>query len=253
MTSLTVVLPAYNEEENLETLVCRWQEFRETLASKYALELQIVAVNDGSKDQTQVIAQRLEGEYENFTLVDHPYNQGLGAAVRTGVSYFLEQRPQSDFLCIMDCDNTQDPCYIMAMLDQMKEQKASVVIASRYQQGAEVKGVSGMRLLMSGGARFVFTMLLPVPKVRDYTCGYRLYSREGLVRANDRFGKELIQENGFTCMVELLYKLYLSGSTFAEIPFSLRYDYKQGASKMSVLKTAKNSVILARKLKKRDD
>lgn len=250
MSDLTVVLPAYNEEENIETMVARWQQFRDVLTDRYGLKLQIVAVNDGSKDRTKEIADRLEKELDNFKLINHPCNKGLGGAVKTGISYFIEECPDSAFMCLMDCDNTQDPIYITDMLERMSKKAADVVIASRYQNGAEVKGVSGFRLLMSGGARYVFSVLLHVPNVRDYTCGYRLYGRNILQKGSERFGEDLVEESGFTCMVELLYKLSCCGAVFAEIPFALRYDYKKGASKMAVLRTAVNSVKLANRLKK---
>ncbi len=250
MSDLTVILPAYNEEENIETMVERWQQFRTVLADRYGLSLQIVAVNDGSKDKTKEIAERLEKEHDNFKLINHPRNKGLGEAVKTGIQFFTGECPDSTYLCLMDCDNTQDPVYITDMIDRMCEKSADVVIASRYQKGAEVKGVSGIRLLMSGGAKYVFSVLLHVPGVRDYTCGYRLYGREILKKASGRFGEGLVAESGFTCMVELLYKLYCCGAVFAEIPFELRYDYKKGASKMAVLKTAVNSIRLSLELKR---
>lgn len=228
----------------------RWQEFRGVLADPYGLELQIVAVNDGSRDRTGEIAGELEKEHDNFKVISHSVNKGLGEAVKTAVSYFVEECSDSSLMCLMDCDNTQDPAYLTDLLDRMDQTSADVVIASRYQKGAVVKGVSGIRLLMSGGAKYVFSVLLHVPKVRDYTCGYRLYSRRILLAASERFGEDLIEESGFTCMVELLYKLYCCGAIFAEIPFALRYDYKKGASKMAVLKTAVNSVRLALRLKK---
>jgi len=250
MSKLMVVLPAYNEEENIETMVLRWQQFRELLTNKYGLELQIVAINDGSKDRTKEIAERLEKEHDNFTLVSHSNNKGLGEAVKTGITYFVGQCPDSTHMCLMDCDNTQDPVYITDMLDRIDQTASDVVIASRYQKGAEIKGVSGMRLLMSGGAKYVFSVLLHIPNVKDYTCGYRLYSRKILLSAVERFGDGLVAESGFTCMVELLYKLCCCGAVFAEVPFALRYDYKKGASKMAVLKTAVNSIRLALQLRK---
>lgn len=250
MNTITVVLPAYNEDQNIEALVSRWQDFRKVLSEKYGLELEIVAVNDGSTDKTEEIAKRLEREYSNFTLVNHPHNKGLGEAVKTGIIHFLDNCPESRYMCLMDCDNTQDPSYITDMLDCIRQNGADVVIASRYRSGAQVKGLSRLRLMMSQGARYVFEMLLHVPGVRDYTCGYRVYSREILSTASLRFGNDLVAESGFTCMVELLFKLYTCGAVFGEIPFVLRYDYKKGASKMAVLKTAANSVRLAIKLKK---
>lgn len=249
MTKLTVILPAYNEEENIRTLVERWLKMQEKLNIKYGYELHIVAVNDGSKDRTREIAEQLEKEYKNFKLVNHPQNKGLGEAVKTGITFFLDHCPDSFAMCLMDCDNTQDPVYIYDMIDQMREEESDVVIASRYQKGAEVKGVSGIRLLMSEGAKYVFSIILHVPSVKDYTCGYRLYSRKMLLSASSRFGKDLVTESGFTCMVEVLYKLYCCGAVFSEVPFALRYDYKKGASKMEVLKTAVNSIRLSLCLK----
>ena len=250
MSKLTVILPAYNEEDNIEAMVRRWQQFLPDLAERYQMGLEIVAVNDGSRDRTKEIAERLEREYENFTLVNHPRNKGLGEAVKTGLFYFIENCPESTHLCLMDCDNTQDPVYITDLLDRMEEQSADVVIASRYQKDSGVRGVSGIRLLMSEGAKYVYSILLQVPEVRDYTCGYRLYGRSILEKAADRFGDDLVAERGFTCMAELLYKLYCCGAVFAEIPFELRYDQKRGSSKMAVLKTAMNSVKLALRLRK---
>lgn len=250
MNKITVILPAYNEEDNIRSLVERWQQLRGVLTSKYGYELQVVAVNDGSKDRTGEIADELEQEYDNFKLITHSRNKGLGEAVKTAVTYFIKECHDSTHMCLMDCDNTQNPVYLTDMLDRMEITSADVVIASRYQQGAEVKGVSGIRLLMSGGAKYVFSVLLHVPNVKDYTCGYRLYSRRSLKAASERFGEDLVEESGFTSMVELLYKLFCCGATFAEIPFELRYDYKKGASKMSVIKTAVNSLRLALRLQK---
>lgn len=250
MTELTVVLPAYNEEENIETLVNRWQQYQGVLANDHELALQIVVVNDGSVDQTREIAERLEYNYSNFALINHPHNKGLGEAVKTGISYVLKSCPNSAYLCLMDCDNTQDPRYILDMLDAHTKTGSDVVIASRYQKGAKVKGVSRFRLFSSEGARLLFSVILPVPFVRDYTCGYRLYTKQILLQASERFGVNLIEEKGFTCMAEILYKLYCCGAVFAEIPFELRYDFKRGASKMAVFKTAVNSFRLALRLKK---
>ncbi|GAB1477374.1 glycosyltransferase family 2 protein [Bacillota bacterium] len=250
MDKLTVILPAYNEEDNVRLLFERWEGQRAVLLEKHGIGLQLVLVDDGSRDRTPDIAAEIEGGNGNFTLLRHGANKGLGAAVRTGIEYFINECRESFLVCIMDCDNTQDPLYISGMLEEMEDKKAHVVIASRYRKGSRVDGVSWGRLIMSGGAKLVFSALLHVPGVRDYTCGYRLYRREKLATAAERFGDKLIEENGFTCMVELLYKLYICGAKFSEVPFRLRYDQKMGSSKMSVVKTALKSALLAVKLTK---
>ena len=250
MTELAVVLPAYNEDENIEILVNRWLQYQGVLASDHGLALRIVVINDGSVDQTREIAERLDRKCSNLTLINHPHNKGLGVAVKTGISYVLTNCPNSSYLCLMDCDNTQDPRYVLDMLDAQNKSGSDVIIASRYQKGAQVKGVSRFRLITSEGARHLFSVILRVPDVRDYTCGYRLYTRRILLQASERFGVNLIEENGFTCMAEILYKLYCCGAVFVEIPFELRYDVKRGISKMVVFKTAINSFRLALRLKR---
>lgn len=250
MNDLIVLLPAYNEEDNIQIMFEKWEDQREKLKTEYMLGLRIIIIDDGSSDRTAEIAGRLEKEKGGLTLIRHARNKGLGGAVKTGIVHFIENCGDSRFMCIMDCDNTQDPKYISSMLDSAINKKSDVVIASRYQKGAEVKGVTGIRLLMSQGAKLVFSLILNIPNVKDYTCGYRLYGRDSLVSAKEKFGDKLVEENGFTCMVELLYKLYICGAKISEVPFRLRYDKKGGASKMSVIKTAMRSMLLALHLRK---
>lgn len=250
MNEISIILPAYNEEENLERLTERWQDYREILENNYELGLSIFLVDDGSIDGTKEIGEELEKKYDNFKIISHEENKGLGVALKTGISYIIENRPYTSYICIMDCDNTQDPKYIVDMIEKEKKTGADVVIASRYETGARVKGVSSFRLLTSFGARFIYGIFLKVDGVKDYTCGYRLYRRHILERLLRVFGEKSIQERGFTCMVELLYKLYICGSTFAEVPFELRYDFKGGNSKMKVIKTSINSIKLTLRLKK---
>lgn len=254
---LVVILPAYNEEQNVEKLVLNWQRGRKKLQERHGLKLHIVIVNDGSTDRTEEISSQLTQRFSNVTLLNHDYNQGLGAAVKTGLTYAAEY-PECAFACLMDCDNTQNPKYVLSMLRKIgrtaQEEDLSpmlydVVIASRYRRGSKVQGVAGHRLLTSEGARLVYTLILGVKGVRDYTCGYRLYTQDILQRGLEQYGDELVSETGFTCMAEVLYKLYLCGARFGEVPFELRYDYKEGASKMKVCKTAWDSIRLAFRLR----
>ena len=249
MNELIVLLPAFNEEENLESLVHSWQTFRKGLAEGYGLALHIVVVNDGSGDKTPKIGEALAYRYDNVTLLSHQRNCGLGQALKTGIFHVLRQHPDGAFVCLMDCDNTHHPKYVLDMLDKQQATAADVVIASRYEEGAEVYGLSAFRRFLSEAARSVYTLLLHVDQVRDYTCGYRLYRAEALRKAYDRFGEDLVEERGFSCMAELLYKLYSCGAVFAEVPFDLRYDLKGGASKMKVIQTVVNSMKLVARLK----
>ncbi len=250
MNELTVILPAYNEEASLETVVSEWKKYENILENRYFLILKILIINDGSTDKTKDIGKKLEAKFQNVKLINHSVNQGLGQAVKTGIKYVLKNRPFSIYVCLMDCDNTHDPKYVMNMLEAQKRTNADVVIASRYQTNAEITGLTAFRRWASLAAKRVFSTLLEVQGVRDYTCGYRLYKKSILDKLEENFHENIIEENGFTCMVELLYKLYISGACFAEIPFELRYDKKQGKSKMKVMNTSINSIKLALHLRK---
>ena len=244
---LVVVLPAYNEERDVEILVDTWQKLREKLSREYHLELTLVVVNDGSRDQTEQICLRLEQAHDNFILVNHEKNKGLGAAVNTGFEYAVNHVKGCQCICLMDCDNTQDPGYIFSMLDTMYHTREGydVVIASRYQNGAKVHGLSKYRLLTSEGARLLYSLLIPVKNVKDYTCGYRLYTKEMIEKSIEAYQGSFVTETGFTCMAEILYKIKCVGGRFAEVPFELHYEKKEGESKMRVLKTTISSVRLA--------
>ena len=247
MTKLYVYLPCYNEEQNIETLLRAWLAVERALAQR-GYTLRIVAVDDKSRDATLSILRRMEREHETIQVIANAQNQNLGGVLRISIQDFLKRSAQADLFCFMDGDNTHDPIYIFDMLDAMAQHDC--VIASRYRKGARVYGVPLHRQLYSCGARAYYSLVLHVPGVRDYTCGYRLYRRAILAQADRRFGAELISVRTFSCMMELLYKLHLCGCRFAEIPFALHYDAKGGGSKMQVSKTIKDSIALSLRLRK---
>ncbi|NCB42713.1 MAG: glycosyltransferase [Clostridia bacterium] len=247
---LAVLLPAYNESDNIGLLVERWVAQQQNLQNM-GLDLHIIVIDDGSTDATKSICLAMQNQYSNFSFVSHQKNQGLGKAVETGIIHVLRSPYQCAYVVIMDCDNTHDPKFVMPMLKKIQEPKGKdVVIASRFRKGSKVFGVPFYRIVLSYGARFLYTQMLYVQNVRDYTCGYRLYKTEPLKRAVETFGGKFIEESGFACMVELLFKMSLSGSTFDEIPFELHYEDKLGESKMHVTKTIFNSLLLIKKLRR---
>ena len=221
-------LPAFNEEIALPRLLTRAQ----ALIADTGLPLTVVVYNDGSRDATAAIARDWSARAP-VVLIDCPQNKGLGEGLRNLVAYAVAHGAADDVLVVMDCDDTHDPAQIPAMLDKL-DAGADVVIASRYARGATVTGVPPLRRLTALGALVLFKALLPVPHVRDYTCGYRAYRVGVLQRAAAAHGDGLVTERGFACMVELLLKLAARGATFAEIPLRLRYDLKPGESKMAV-------------------
>jgi dolichol-phosphate mannosyltransferase len=250
MNKLFVVLPCYNEEENICDIIAEWEKQNDKLAQMLLAGVEIVAVNDGSSDNTYKLLEDCKAEYRNVTIINHSNNKGLGQAVKTGMEYVGKNGIDEDLLCIMDADSTQNPIYIFDMLNAVSSLGSDCVIASRYRQNSEITGVSAIRNFLSLGARFYYSLILGIPGVRDYTCGYRVYKVSLIKRAFETFGTGFIQESGFSCMVEILYKLHLCKGKISEVPFKLRYDLKKGASKMKVLKNVTKSIGLAFELRK---
>ena len=238
---LWVVLPAFNEASNLGKLIESIADNMEDQKSSY----EIIVVDDGSEDGTQSVAESFLGQIP-VTIICHPQNQGLGATMRDGFQYVAQKSQAQDIVIAMDADNTHSPGLIKSMVNCILEGN-DVVIASRYQPGAHIKGVPGFRQLLSLAASFLFRICFPVKGVKDYTCGFRAY-RAGLIqKAFNTYGKEFINQDGFECMVDILIKLRKLEAIFREVPLVLRYDLKQGVSKMKVAKTIVRSLALIAK------
>lgn len=247
MNKIFAFLPCFNEEGNIRALAEAWQAETSAFEAK-GLSLQIFAIDDKSTDKTLQIIRELESQYVNFTVIAHVQNKGLGGALNTALSFFLSHAEAGDFMAFMDGDNTHKPYFVHSMLEQLRI-KDGCVIASRYQKGSEVFGVPRLRLFLSASARFYYMFVLHVPNVRDYTCGFRIYKYECLEKAYKKYGDNLITKRSFSCMMELLYKLYRADCKFVESPFSLYYGNKQGESKMKIFSTIVDSLFFSLELR----
>jgi dolichol-phosphate mannosyltransferase len=139
-----VVLPAFNEEANIGRLLDRLRE----AMTEASLSYRVIVVNDGSRDRTAEIL----AEYQRrlpLTVVHHAVNLGLGAAMRDGLQEAAGAAGESDVIVTMDSDESHTPAMILRMLALLGEGR-DVVIASRYQPGARVHGLSLSRRFLSG-------------------------------------------------------------------------------------------------------
>jgi len=236
---VVITLPAYNEEATLRPLLHAIQEAME----ENTLPYRVIVVDDGSEDGTAEVAAKLADRLP-LELVRHPSNRGLGESLRTGLLAALRKASDRDIIVTMDSDNTHSPGLIVRMVRNIREGN-DVVIASRYRPGARIVGVPLYRRLLSRGASLLFRMLFPTPNVRDFTSGYRAYRAGLLRRAFEAYGDDLVGQAGFSCMVDLLLKLRRLDAIMSEVPLVLRYDRKQGISKMLVLQTIRQTLALA--------
>ncbi|MFP6641175.1 MAG: glycosyltransferase [Myxococcota bacterium] len=235
---VVITLPAFNEAETLPILL---EAIRQSMEEN-RIDYRVVVVDDGSADGTADVARELS-EGMPVTLIEHAENRGLGEAIRTGLVAATLGADPRDIIVTMDSDNTHTPGLIARMVRGIREGN-DVVIASRYRQGAQIRGVPGFRRLLSFGARVVFSLAFPTKNVRDFTSGFRAYRAEVLQQAFATYGDQFVSQSGFSCMVDILLKLRRLGAIMSEVPLILRYDQKFGASKMVVLNTTLDTLRL---------
>jgi len=233
-----VLLPCYNEADNISDLVKRIHQVLQPLATHSVLKNQmygldgyrIIAVNDGSTDSTMGRLLYLAKDYP-ITVLRHQNNQGLAEAYRTLLHACKLQAEPDDAVVMMDADGTQDPYYITGMLVLIRD-GCDVVVASRY-KGAE-KGVPWYRRILSKGINMLLHKLCGVP-VKDCTCGFRCYRVSVLEKALP------LESEGFEVSAEVLVKLaqFNPPHKIIALPFTLNYGVKKGASKLRLRQTVK--------------
>ena len=233
-----VVIPAFNEGPSIGSLLDRIAETLEDSEVPY----EVIVVDDGSADATSAIALE-RADCMPLHLVRHAVNQGLGATLRDGLFEAARRAGERDILVTMDADDTHTPGLILRMRRMIAE-GYDVVIASRYRPESRSVGVPFGRRVLSRGASWLLRVLFPMRGVRDYTCGFRAYRAAVVKAAIARHGSALVDQEGFQCMVDLLLKLRGMRLIFGEVPFVLRYDFKQGGTKMKVGRTVWATLVL---------
>lgn len=233
-----VVLPAFNEEANLETLLERIAAF----ASGFDHPINTWVIDDGSTDATADIARRWGSR--GVRLVSHPENRGLGQAVRTGLIAATEAAEDNHAIVVMDADDTHDVS-VITLLARSIEEGADIAVASRFVPGGDDSTAPLFRRLLSRAAAIVFRTLFPLEGIKDFTTGYRAYRVSLIRRASDHYGERLVEERGFAVMVELLLKLRHATPRITEVPMVLRYDRKKSVSKLKLGPTIRQYLYLA--------
>ena len=221
MPSVIVVLPTYNESENI----------RQLIAALFALDIpdfSVMIVDDNSPDGTGEIADELAARkaYAGRVHVLHrAEKQGLGPAYKEGFKKAVALG--ADFIIQMDADFSHQPHYIPRLLEAAKTN--DIVVGSRYVRGGSVDESWGIaRKLLSYWANRIYTPgILRLP-VRDATGGFRLYHRDAMIGLDiDR-----VRANGYVFQVEVIYVANRLGYRIGEIPIHFP-DRQRGTSKMS--------------------
>jgi len=222
--ALTVVVPTYNEADNLEELV-------DTLFSLPLKNLRLVIVDDDSPDGTGKLADRLAQQYNQFqarmSVIHRSKKGGLGTAYLAGFQRALADG--ADFVVQMDADFSHCPTYILQMLGIVFATGMDVVIGSRYVPGGTLdEKWNWWRSLLSKCANIYCRTVLKI-RVRDMTAGFKLWQRNAL----QEIKLETIRSNGYIFQVEMAYLSEKLGFGIIELPIHFE-DRRVGQSKMNV-------------------
>lgn len=217
MAKYSVILPTYNERENLPILV--WllaRTFKEN-----GIDWEVVIVDDNSPDGTQEVAKKLQTLYgDAIVLRPRPGKLGLGTAYVHGL-----ESVTGDFVFIMDADFSHHPEAIPRFIAKQQEGDYDIVTGTRYRGDGGVYGWDLKRKLVSRGANFLATMLLR-PNVSDVTGSYRLYKKEVLQKVISE-----TKSKGYVFQMEMIVRARALGYKIAENPISF-VDRVYGESKL---------------------
>ncbi|VAX15575.1 Dolichol-phosphate mannosyltransferase in lipid-linked oligosaccharide synthesis cluster [hydrothermal vent metagenome] len=210
-----VIIPTYNEIENIEPLI---HKIHGVLP-----EISILVIDDNSCDGTAEMVEKIKSSDSRVDLIRRPEKLGLGTAYITGFKYAIEKG--YDFIFEMDGDFSHDPVYLPAFLTAAKE--ADLVIGSRYIPGGGVVNWSFFRRLISIGGSIYSRLILSMP-YKDLTGGFKCFRREALmaIPLDDVFSE------GYSFQIEMTYRAHKKGMRIREIPIIFK-ERVGGKSKMS--------------------
>lgn len=220
---VAVVVPTYDEAENLPRLVAQ-------LTALDLPQLSIVVVDDNSPDGTGEIADKLAvdhggPEHGRVSVVHRTHKDGLGRAYVEGMSHALDRG--AEYVVQMDADLSHPVGYVPQLLGALHSTNADVVIGSRYVPGGSLSEQWGLhRRLLSGWANTYVKSVLSMP-VRDVTAGFKIW-RASALRVLDL---PSIESTGYAFQIEMHYRAYRRGQKLVEIPIHFE-DRVEGRSKL---------------------
>jgi dolichol-phosphate mannosyltransferase len=219
MQKLIIVVPTYNEAENLPELVSQLWELP-------IPQVKVLIVDDASPDGTGEIANRLSIKRPNQLSVIHRKGKlGLGSAYITGFKHALQENPYA--IAQMDADFSHSPKYLPEFIDQLTE--ADVILGSRYVPGGKLDERWGIgRLFLSWFGNFYARTILGL-KLRDVTGGFRMWKSETL----KGMPLDAVRSDGYVFQVEMAYIANRLGYQLVESPIYFE-DRRIGKSKMSL-------------------
>jgi glycosyltransferase involved in cell wall biosynthesis len=220
---LSIVIPMFNEAENVESTLKTVEEALASFEGTY----EIIAVNDGSIDHTLETLKRIESQNEKIKVVSYSKNMGRGMALRKGF-----QESKGNIIVSIDADLSYDPHYIHDLVHPLRtEEDIDLVLASPYMPGGGVQDVPALRLWISKLGNIILRFAMP----------NRIYTSTGIFRA---YRKRVLESDGKEIHLEILSKAMALGYHIKELPVMLK-GRKKGRSKFKFKKTAISHLVFS--------
>lgn len=228
---LFFLIPFFNEAENFPKLAEDLGQF----IQKASCPCEIFFVNDGSTDEsTKAIQAAFQGM--PYKILSHDFNKGPGAAFQTGLQEILSIAQDTDYILTLEADNTSNLAIVPQMQTRMQE-GYDVVLASPYLYGGTIINTPWHRRTLSFIANLFLKEMLELRGLLTISSFFRLYKVKTLRAINTLYQGNLIENQGFEGVVELLMKLVFQKTPISEVPLVLDTSRRKGKSKMKILKT----------------
>jgi dolichol-phosphate mannosyltransferase len=223
VASLNILVPCYDEEPSLPSLVGRLEPVVADLARRDRVT--VTCIDDGSRDGTAEAVRRLAAEHPWLALLRHEHNRGLGAAIRTGIAH-----NDHDLVAMLDADGSYSPADLPSLLAKLAE-GFDIVIGSPYHPEGSVHEVGALRLALSRSLSAVYRRLTR-STIHTFSSIFRVYRREV-------FDRIAVRHDGFAAVADLLLQALRAGFRVAEVPATLA-TRAHGESRMRVVPEIRN-------------
>lgn len=232
MQNVTIILPTYNEAENISTLIKKLQLVFNKIKN---YNFSVLVVDDNSPDGTAKIVNKLKEDHDNIKLLTGT-KKGLGAAYVRGMRYAID-RLGADIIFEMDADLSHDPELIPDFLEKLK--KDDIVVGARYITGGSIPdNWAWNRKLMSIIGNLIVRFGLMIPKVHDWSSGYRGIKAEVFNDVEEGLSKY----RGYTFQIAFLHRALKKGYKVGEVPLNF-VDRKHGKSKFIPVEYISNVIL----------
>jgi glycosyltransferase involved in cell wall biosynthesis len=217
--SISLVIPAYNEEAIIEHCLGEIVTYINSLKDRYNWE--ILIINDGSKDKTGELADKFALGSDLIRVIHHPINKNLGSAMRTGFA-----NAKGEFIITYDLDLSYSPDHIGKLADAITSTQSDLVLASPYMKGGRVTDVPFLRIVMSKWAN----------RFMNFASKKKVYTYSGMVRAyRSDFIKNLnLKSTNYSINTEIIFKAQILRARIIEIPAHLDWSFQNKVKKSRI-------------------